>query len=354
MIVQSDIKVAMLPFLGQNPYQAELEEALSRYGIESIPANIYYKRPFSILPLFGCDIVHLHWLHPLYQAFSYRHMKFRIKLFIWLLKALKMRGIKLVYTVHNIMPHEQRYPELDLKARNSIVGLIDAFICHDETAKRDFIRKFDVAEEKVNVISHPAFKITKSEIPDRQSARKAYGLSCDIKNYVLFFGRLNVQKGIDRVFNALETFRENGTGVIIAGREFGVELPDLNKFDNVVLIKRFLAEKELPQLFGAVDAVLLPYRSCTTSGVAVTAIAFGKPVVCSDLPFFRIFSESGLGSICNPDNPQEFVKGAFEAINIAKNSSYAIGRQNFIDNNSWEISGEKTAEIYRRLLDNKK
>jgi glycosyltransferase involved in cell wall biosynthesis len=57
----------------------------------------------------------------------------------------------------------------------------------------------------------------------------------------------------------------------------------------------FLNDTELSLLFLAADAVLLPYKVSSGSGVMFDGLAHGLPFISSDLEFFREFSSMGLG-----------------------------------------------------------
>ncbi len=57
----------------------------------------------------------------------------------------------------------------------------------------------------------------------------------------------------------------------------------------------FLNDTELSLLFLAADAVLLPYKVSSGSGVMLDGLAHGLPFITSDLEFFREFASMGLG-----------------------------------------------------------
>jgi hypothetical protein len=52
----------------------------------------------------------------------------------------------------------------------------------------------------------------------------------------------------------------------------------------------FLNDTELSLLFHAADAVLLPYKVSSGSGVMFDGLAHGLPFIASNLEFFREFS----------------------------------------------------------------
>ena len=63
----------------------------------------------------------------------------------------------------------------------------------------------------------------------------------------------------------------------------------------VTFINRFIDDSEVRDLFGRAALVVYPYISATQSGVTSIASYFGKPMVLSDLPFFKQTCEGSEG-----------------------------------------------------------
>src|ERR671920_2005755 len=74
------------------------------------------------------------------------------------------------------------------------------------------------------------------------------------------------------------------------------------------LHKGFLSDMDLSLLFYAADAVILPYKVSSGSGVMFDGLAHGLPFVATDLKFFREFASQGLG-ITVKRNPHAFSSG---------------------------------------------
>ena len=66
-----------------------------------------------------------------------------------------------------------------------------------------------------------------------------------------------------------------------------------------------------PSCFTLADAVLLPYKVSSGSGVMFDALAHGLPFIASDLEFFREFASMGLG-ITVKRHPKAFEKSLLE------------------------------------------
>ena len=105
---------------------------------------------------------------------------------------------------------------------------------------------------------------------------------------VLCFGLLKPYKGIDVL---LEAFRGiEGSELWIVGLP-RMPLGPLEALAErcvarVRFVPKFITDPEIPAYFRRADLVVLPYREIEQSGVLYTALAFGKPIVASDVGGF--------------------------------------------------------------------
>jgi len=132
---------------------------------------------------------------------------------------------------------------------------------------------------------HPVYE-PRLHPPGRNAARLRLGISSGAR-LLLFFGYVRQYKGLDMLFDALAIVVRHDPEVrlIVAG-EFiqGVErfraLADRLGISGFVDIRAgYVPEAECSLLFSATDAVVLPYRSASQSGVARLALGFGVPVI---------------------------------------------------------------------------
>lgn len=112
-------------------------------------------------------------------------------------------------------------------------------------------------------------------------------------DYVLFFGRIDKYKGIERLLKAYRNISIHN--LIIAGKgpltEDECALVKAN--DKITLINRFIKDEEVLWLFKNCKTVVLPYIEASQSGVLPIAYYFGKPVICSAIPGLLDFVEEG-------------------------------------------------------------
>ena len=115
-------------------------------------------------------------------------------------------------------------------------------------------------------------------------------------------------------------------------------------------VPRFVADPELPAFFRRADVVALPYREIDQSGVLYTALAFGKPMVLTDVGGF---AEVGVGRVVPPNAPlalaaaiQELVDDPAAREQLAAGASAAAAGPY-----SWDAIADRTLALYRHLLD---
>lgn len=120
---------------------------------------------------------------------------------------------------------------------------------------------------------HPPFTFEEA-IPDIQPT---------MSPKLLYFGRLSSYKGLDLLADALELLGTTSTFTLrICGD--GPPMPVLERFKRmtgVIVEHRWFADEELPSLLAWADAVVLPYREASQSGVAALALAAGRFVLAT-------------------------------------------------------------------------
>jgi glycosyltransferase involved in cell wall biosynthesis len=128
---------------------------------------------------------------------------------------------------------------------------------------------------------------------------------------VLFFGRLSPYKGLDVFYEAARLVahrHRNRVRFIVAGQALPNYVPQappqLDPPATIEVTNRYISNTEVADLFGSATVVVCPYRDATQSGVALTAFAFGVPVVASavgGLPEYVVPEQTGL--LVPPGNP---------------------------------------------------
>jgi glycosyltransferase involved in cell wall biosynthesis len=143
--------------------------------------------------------------------------------------------------------------------------------------------------------------------PDKKEARRIFSLP-EEGNIALALGFLTATKGLN-IIRKMKVPADWKIVVNTSRNHYNME-KITEKFDNegvIELGKGFLTDKELSLLFYSADALILPYKVSSGSGVMYDGLAHGLPFVSSNIEFFKEFSNLGLGISVERD-PVEFSK----------------------------------------------
>ena len=109
-------------------------------------------------------------------------------------------------------------------------------------------------------------------------------VSAPARTRLLFFGIVRPYKGLDVLLRALAQAPAHVT-LTVAGEFWGDStemdnlIAELGLADRVTLRPGYVPADEIPALFGAADALVMPYREATASQNALLAFAHGVPVI---------------------------------------------------------------------------
>lgn len=119
---------------------------------------------------------------------------------------------------------------------------------------------------------------------------------------LLCFGRLRAYKGLDLLAAALPRVTRP-VQVRVVGH--GPDLPALDALRacaGVTVENRWVPEQEIGALLAWSDALILPYREASQSGVAAAALAAGRPVIATRVGGLREqLSDAEQVVLCAPD-----------------------------------------------------
>ncbi len=109
---------------------------------------------------------------------------------------------------------------------------------------------------------------------------------------VLCFGLMRPYKGIDLLLEAWRGIEDAELWIAGAPR-MDISALRAGAPPGVRFVPRFIGDDELPAYFRRADLVVLPYREIDQSGVLFTALAFGKPLLLSDVGGFPEIAATG-------------------------------------------------------------
>lgn len=336
-----------------NPYQKLLIEQLEKLGVQIGEENT---RTIFLLGQQKPDILHLHWLHPYFQASNQFYSLFKVVKFIGKLALFRLAGIKIVWTAHNLKNHESLNLLSDKICTTLVAKLCHAIIAHCESAKDEVISKFYLKnKDKIFVIPHGNYVNFYQNSISRAEARQQLHIF-ESTLLLLFLGGIRPYKGVIELIESFKHLRQDGLQLLIAGRPLNNEFGGLVQQkiagqDNIKLIADFIPEAQVQVYMNACDVVVFPYRDILTSGAVVLAMSFGRACIAPRKSCMgEVLDRSG-AFLYDPDEESGLLQAMSSAINM-KADLLDMGKHNrqLVEQYSWERIAKMTLDVYQWCL----
>ena len=305
--------------------------------VEHVPGMLRYRHVAR-----AADVVHFQWLPVQYLD---RHL-------LPARRSKDGRRRPLVLTAHDVLPREPRRGQL--AAQRRLYDRFDAIVVHSEHGRTRLIDELGADEERVHVIPHGAFTHLAKRPPGEPPPPPPFETD---KRVVLCFGLMRPYKGIDVLLNAWRGVEGEAP---IGDAELwiaGMPRMDISALQaaapaSVRFVPRFVTDDELPAYFERADLVVLPYLQADQSGVLFTALAFGKPLLLSDVGGFPEIAATGAARVVPAGEPHALRRALRELLDdgavltemCVRARTAATGRY------SWDTVAHTHIDLYERLL----
>jgi glycosyltransferase involved in cell wall biosynthesis len=116
-------------------------------------------------------------------------------------------------------------------------------------------------------------------------------------------------------------------------------------------VPRFVADHELGAYFRRADLVVLPYREIDQSGVLFTALAFGAPLLLSDVGGFGEVGAQGAAALVRPGDAAALAAqiGRLLGDDGARAELAEGARRAAATRYSWDAIARRHLDLYERL-----
>ena len=254
---------------------------------------------------------------------------------------------KVICQIDNVEPHEHHI--IDRPCNIYYLGAVDGFVYMSEQVHGE-LRAYTSAPALFS--PHPMFE-NFGEVAERGEACQKIGLDATQK-YTLFFGLIRDYKGLDLLLESWARWKPENRKLLIAGEFYASRekylslIEQLGLQDRVVLHDRFIADEDVRYYFSAADALVLPYRTATQSGVTQIAYNFSLPMIVTrvgGLP--EIVPDGRVGIVCEPDaeSIKEALSQLYEGDTLQRfKNNFAEERKRF----SWGAMCDKLLEVYEQ------
>lgn len=334
----------------RNPFVQLMISALSYHG--SVVLRPYsFWRSLSTWP----DIWHLNWPERSYKASNALVCLLKCSKLLVQLDMARLIGTRIVWTVHNLTPHETQYPKIEAWFWESFHHRVDLFVHLSMGGGQLFRERFPAERSKQHAhLRHPAYPIPDSARVDRERAREIIGVEQDATMF-LMSGMLRRYKNIPAAVQAFRGLRDPDSRLVIAGYTTSDELEReivAAIGDDARIRTRFgyLENRDLYTFIRASDLALLPYDRFLNSGVLMLSLSLARPVLAPLTPVTReISAEVGSGWVSTYST-------TLSADVLARGAEWIDRRE---PNNTepdlsqydWEAFAEGLTSAYRQVID---
>jgi glycosyltransferase involved in cell wall biosynthesis len=358
------MKVLAIP-RAPNPYQELLHGRLRTRGVDVR----YLEGPtrshtvnLALGPLVlawwrlrGYRLMHLHWVYGFSlpwartRRWAPRCMQKWFGVWLW---ACDILGLRLVWTAHNLLPHEPVFAD-DRAGRRRLVDHCDAVIAHSpETAAE--LRQYGA--NNVAVIPQGGYRDLYPQTLERAEARDRLGLRGE-DFVVAFVGSVHPYKGVDLLIDAMAMLPpEPPTRLVVAGGcsdadyRSSLEAAARRAGDRVRLSLGRVPDDDLQVYLRAADVAAFPFRNVTNTGSILLALGFGVPVVIPDLPQLAGVPAAAAtrysGGVSGLAHALRQLSTAAEA----DRRDQAAAATSFVSSRSWDEVAEATLAVYAQAL----
>lgn len=279
--------LAAFPWFVTNPYQALLYGSCREHGIAPVRV-VRDEQLDEVLELQRAGlptVLHLHWLHPILQrAASAKDARQLVDAFLHRLDAHRQSGGRVVWTVHNILPHEARFEAEETRLSAEVAARSEVIHVLVQRTAEMVAPYFELPQDRLLHVPHMSYVGAYEDHISRADARHDLGLLPDELVY-LVLGAIRPYKGLPELLDAWATLPpDRPRRLVIAGAPS--DQPGIDELieraalaPGVLLDARKIPAPEMQTFLRAADVAVLPYRQALNSGALMLALTFGLPVI---------------------------------------------------------------------------
>jgi beta-1,4-mannosyltransferase len=331
----------------RNPYNWLLYTHIAKVGVE------VYECSRARLLAGHYDLWHLHWPEQALNAPNIGRAVWRTAGLLALLRWMRWHGTKVVWTIHNLQAHEDRYPRLERWFWRSFTAQLDGHISLSCAGQEFAHERFPSLRNAPGfVIPHGHYRDLYPVPISQQAAREALGIQSAAR-VAAFVGQIRPYKNVRVLITEFQRIADADVILLIGGSPLDSQLrSELCKAARddarVRLDLRFLSDAEIQVYVSAADMVVLPYREVLNSGSAVLALSLNRPIlVPKAVAFAELQASVGAEWV-------SMYEGGLTASRLEQAFRWAIGLARAptapLQTMDWDRIADATVEAYTSIL----
>jgi len=255
------------------------------------------------------NIVHYHWL-----GFSNLRELFVLLWKISIVLFYRITGGRIVWTVHNIHPHKNKYSSMNRMFYKLMAVASTRIHVHCREAIEIMQPILNVNLDKYYLIAHPFYNVNHI---DKKIAIENLQKNMNISfNYdaplFLVYGVISAYKGIKEI---IEICCKNCYQLIVVGRfllgeeEYIRDIQCLISGKKNIFIYNYAVSEDVESwLFNSIDAVLFNFKEILTSGSVILALSYQKDVFVPDKGCLKELAGDNIYKFCSLDEFEQKLK----------------------------------------------
>jgi glycosyltransferase involved in cell wall biosynthesis len=347
------------PFLEANPYRRLLYERLGEWDFHLVPTpslrlGWLWRQRKTV------GFLHFHW-----PEGYWRHDRGSVRLRLPLsyvrlclllsrLLAARALGYRILWTIHQVYPHERGDRRLDRLGAFLLARMSHLRVAHDTSTAEAARRELRLGRRSIEIVPHGSYIGVYPPGRSRRSVREQLGIG-EAEVVFLCFGNLRPYKQLGLLLEAFLASSLPTAALVVAGEvsdsQEGERVLSAAKADQRVrpLLGR-LDDDRVSELFQASDVAVLPRGDGGTSGALLLALSLGVPVIVARTPTAEELTRGGrAGWLFEPGDAGSLRTALEEAATvepavIAAKGAVALEQARLV---SWPDMGERMAKLLR-------
>jgi glycosyltransferase involved in cell wall biosynthesis len=193
----------------------------------------------------------------------------------------RLLGVKLVWTLHNILPHDRPDVPIHRFCQRFLARRCEWVRVFTHSSVERAAEELRIPVEKIKVVPEGAYTQVYPNQVTQEEARTYLEIPPHAK-VLLYIGLIKPYKGVLELVQTFNRLDQDNAYLCIAGKimdaPYGARIKqELNP--RVLLTDHFIPGNELQYYFNAANVVVLPFQKIENSGSVILAMGFSKPII---------------------------------------------------------------------------
>ena len=331
-----------------NPYGGLLADALGRAGVK-VTFETAFDEAWLGQHVGLIDALHFHWPSHDYRGPDATTTEAQMRRTVERLELARELGYRIVWTAHNLYPHDRTYADIDRRFRLELCQVAHSILAHCELAA-DAVRREFAPAARIFVVPHGNFIGVLEPSVSREDVRAAAGIGPDDFVYG-FIGNLLPYKGLEELIGAFREVDSGDSWLMISGGskpDYAASLRALTAGHPRIDLRPFdyAPGVEFVRVLQASEVIVLPFRASTTSGSLVQALSWPCPAIVPAMGCLPTQMDADAGILYPPDEAGGLARAMREIRTLDLDAARAAAWRS-AERANWDDIAKLTIEAYQ-------